>query len=338
MLISIVVPIYNVEPYIARCIRSVMDQTYEGSVECILVDDCGTDKSVEVAEKLIAEYDGPIKFRVLRHEQNRGQSAARNTGTIAANGDYIYYLDSDDAMTPDCIALMVSEIKSHPDVEMVFGDIDNVYDDGTRKEKMLYYGTPYCVNNNDWVRFQFFKADSVFMGIVVNKLIKKSFINSNQLWFKEGVIHEDDHWSFYVYQKLSYISILGKCTYLRYVREGSTMTTMTKKKTAVNMHVIIKDWIDDFDGFARSLQVYMCLELFLERVYPYVPKKTTMIVYLKLLKELLGMRKYKIAFYLVVNWLVKWRYYKLAYVMIPEAHREESERCANLLGADLKEI
>ena len=74
--ISIIIPVYNVEPYISDCLQSVMRQTYKGEIECILVDDCGTDKSVEIAEKRIAEYDGPIEFKVLHHDHNRGLSAA----------------------------------------------------------------------------------------------------------------------------------------------------------------------------------------------------------------------------------------------------------------------
>ena len=78
--ISIIIPIYNVEPYIASCLHSVMAQTYTGSIECILVDDCGQDDSIGVAKKVIANYQGPIRFHILHHEHNRGLSAARNTG------------------------------------------------------------------------------------------------------------------------------------------------------------------------------------------------------------------------------------------------------------------
>ena len=73
-----------------------MRQTYQGAMECLIVDDCGTDDSMAIAERTIATYEGPIVFQVLHHERNRGLSAARNTGTLAAKGDYLYYLDSDD--------------------------------------------------------------------------------------------------------------------------------------------------------------------------------------------------------------------------------------------------
>ena len=90
MRLSIIIPVYNVEPYIEDCLRSVMRQTYQGAMECLIVDDCGTDDSMAIAERTIATYEGPIVFQVLHHERNRGLSAARNTGTLAAKGDYLY--------------------------------------------------------------------------------------------------------------------------------------------------------------------------------------------------------------------------------------------------------
>lgn len=326
LLVSVIIPVYNVEPYIARCLQSVMNQTYEGPLECILVDDGCTDNSVAIVECMLAGYDGAIAFKILHHENNRGQSAARNTGTDAAIGEYIYYLDSDDAMTPDCITLMVAEVEKYPGLEMAFGDIDNVYDNGLRVEKMLYYGPPCCINNNDWVRFQFFKADSVFPGVVVNKLIKAGFLKSNVLRFKEGVIHEDDHWSFYVYKKLKNLSIIGKCTYLRYVREGSIMTTLTKQRTADSVIVILEDLVGNLEGKYAVLQLFYCIKEYLYEVFPYIGKKKTKTLHALFLKELLRYGYLKIAFCFFVNWIIKWRYYQLSYVMVPEAYRKESEK------------
>ena len=108
--VSIIIPVYNVAPYIGDCLRSVMRQSYKGDVECILVDDCGLDESIVIAEQMIAEYDGPIQFKILHHDHNRGLSAARNTGTLQAKGDWIYYLDSDDEITEDCIEKMMTVV------------------------------------------------------------------------------------------------------------------------------------------------------------------------------------------------------------------------------------
>ena len=87
-IVSIIIPVYNVASYIKRCLQSVGAQSHK-NLECILIDDCGTDGSIHFAEQFIKEYSGEIRFNILRHKHNCGLSAARNTGMKAANGDYI---------------------------------------------------------------------------------------------------------------------------------------------------------------------------------------------------------------------------------------------------------
>lgn len=122
MTISIIIPIYNVAPYIEQCLRSVFAQTYQDEVECLLVDDCGADESMEIAEQLIRDYHGAITFRILHHEHNRGLSAARNTGVKAARGEYICFMDSDDWATTDMLVRLASAMQSTEEgVGMVVG-------------------------------------------------------------------------------------------------------------------------------------------------------------------------------------------------------------------------
>ena len=78
-------------------------QTKTKNVECILVDDCGTDNSVKVAEQFISAYEGDISFALLHHPENEGLSAARNTGIKNARGKYLFFLDSDDMIKPYCL-------------------------------------------------------------------------------------------------------------------------------------------------------------------------------------------------------------------------------------------
>ena len=84
--VSIIIPVYNVSAYIERCIKSVINQTYY-DIECIIVDDATPDDSITKCEQMIAAYDVPIRFSILHHQQNRGLSAARNTGTEVATGE-----------------------------------------------------------------------------------------------------------------------------------------------------------------------------------------------------------------------------------------------------------
>ena len=121
-LVSIIVPVYNVSEYIERCIYSIISQTYS-NIECIIVDDVTPDDSIEKCEKIISTYNGKIEFRIIRREENGGLSAARNTGTIASRGDYLFYIDSDDDISSDCIEKMVSFVSDDESIEMVQGII-----------------------------------------------------------------------------------------------------------------------------------------------------------------------------------------------------------------------
>ena len=94
MKVSIIIPVYNVDSYIETCLQSVFNQTYQ-NIEVIIVDDCGTDHSMEIVEKVVSTYKGTFSIKILHHNLNSGLSAARNTGIKNATGEYIYFLDSD---------------------------------------------------------------------------------------------------------------------------------------------------------------------------------------------------------------------------------------------------
>ena len=321
--VSIIIPVFKVAPYIERCLRSVMAQTYT-CIECIMVDDCTPDDSIDICQKLINAYSGPIVFKILHHERNRGLSAARNTGTDAATGDYVYYLDSDDAITPDCISLMAAEVEKHSNLEMVMGAHEIIYKDGNKEVSLAGTEAGY-IDDNRWIRYLFFKKEAGLKVTATNRLVLLDFIKGNGLRFMEGVIHEDEHWSFYVYQKLKRLAVIKEVTYLRFVNPNSIMTTNTPKKRAEAMFPIVSDWIDDFSEPCRALQVFKSLEHFRFHVLPYVPKKKAKRLYFVFFRELMRIGEYKIAFYWWINWFRDFRHSKLYYTMIPEAHRKACE-------------
>ena len=172
---------------------SVIRQTYKGSIECLLIDDCGTDDSITIAKKIIARYKGPIKFKILCHDRNMGLSAARNTGIEKASGEWIFFLDSDDEITDDCIEKMFLAVETHPDVEMVQGNVSTA-------PVINLHGLPIKVKNtvlrsNDEVRKSFFLQEQMYIQ-AWNKLLKRSFVNKYNIRFEEGIIFEDTPWQF----------------------------------------------------------------------------------------------------------------------------------------------
>lgn len=322
--ISVIVPVYNAELYLRRCLDSVLSQTYT-NWEAICVDDGSKDQSgVILAE--YAKKDGRIKVIV---QQNGGAAKARNTGLREAKGEYIFFLDSDDELVDNCLEILFREVNMHPDVELVVGA--NLTIDDTGNSRKVVYGEPYYIESNDWVRFEFFKDESTFYVVPWNKLIVKSFLIENSLFFKEGIIHEDEYWSYYLYKKLRSISIVEQVTYLHYVTPDSVMSTNTVNKKADTIRIILNDIMKDFDEPCYALQVYRCLELFRNYVHPYIPIVQSRPLYFHFFRDLIKVKQYKIAFYWLVNWFHDFKHYQLYYKMIPEAYRKEVCRFATIV-------
>jgi glycosyltransferase involved in cell wall biosynthesis len=119
--VSVIIPFYNVEDYIDECIQSVLKQTYE-NLEIILIDDCSTDGTRRIVEEY-ALYNSNIK--ILAHTQNQGLGPARNTGVKNANGDYLFFLDSDDFLHKNAIQTLLTKAKEIQ-MEIVIGCADRI--------------------------------------------------------------------------------------------------------------------------------------------------------------------------------------------------------------------
>lgn len=221
--VSIVVPVYNVERYIGRCFDSVVSQTYP-NLECIFVDDCGTDASMDLLRERVANYRGRIAFKILRHERNSGLSAARNTGTDAASGDYVYFLDSDDVITADCIALLAEPLRERR-VDFVLGN----YVSGGERACFLPVRLPSgFFDGNEKIRSSYFRGDWFMMAW--NKLVSRDFLNREKLRFCAGLLHEDNLWSFQLACLARSMCVVRAPTYVYMIRESSITTTKTRKK------------------------------------------------------------------------------------------------------------
>ena len=234
MKLSIIIPVYNVAPYIEDCLRSVMRQTYQGTMECLIVDDCGTDDSMAIAERVIASYEGPIVFQILHHERNRGLSAARNTGTLAAKGDYLYYLDSDDVITEDCIALLMGKAEEYPEAELVQGNSCCHTLTGETVVFIKQYALAVA-SSNDEVRKCYYRQMTVY---VWNKLIRRDFLIEHHLFNKEGIIFEDQLWIFYLLKYLNKVCFVSSITFHWRMRSHS-ISTGTEWATVAHHYAIV---------------------------------------------------------------------------------------------------
>lgn len=226
MKISIIVPVYNVEAYIEDCLRSVAAQTYNGEIECIIVNDCTTDNSCSIIERFIAGYNGNIQFTLLHHDKNRGLSAARNTGIDAATGEYVYFLDSDDEITTDCIELLAAPL-TNKKYDFVIGDYATAGSDKEFPPLLLDKGD---ITINSEIRKLYFQGNWYMMAW--NKLCNLHFIKKHCLYFKEGLINEDELWSFQLACLAQTMYVVKEPVYIYKVRTDSIMGSMDLLKKA----------------------------------------------------------------------------------------------------------
>ena len=254
--ISVIIPVYNVSMYVERCLESVMSQTHD-NFECILVDDASPDDSIAKCEKLIANYHGAISFVILHHEQNKGLSAARNTGTNAAAGDYVFYLDSDNEITPDCIEKMVQPIRKDPTIEMVLGNHAICLQSDPSQTPIKQNQTHFHVGDFDSlekVRDLFYNTKGGYGGNAWNKLINKDFLIQNQLYFKEGVNWEDLLWSFFMVKYLKHLYIIPDITLYYYIRPQSIITGSNRKEKARHLEKVFEEIANHFSEKEKGLE------------------------------------------------------------------------------------
>lgn len=266
MKISIIIPVYNVESYITDCLQSVMRQTYQGSLECIIVDDCGTDKSLAIAEKLIADYEGSIEFRVLHHEHNRGLSAARNTGMDAARGEYVYFLDSDDWISDDCIEKLAKPLVQER-FDIVVGDYESVGQSTIPMPLALDEGKYFEKGISDT-----FCNRGVYL-MAWNKLYSKDFLLRNNLLFEEGKISEDEIMAFEISCLNKSYYVVKSVTYLHRITENSIINGMNDIKrldTYLGVFQSVQERMKRFQGLEGIYDFYM---FWIKRVIRWISQK-----------------------------------------------------------------
>ena len=183
--ISVIVPVYNVEQYLERCVDSIINQTYK-NLEIILVNDGSTDNSGQLCDEL-AKKDSRI--RVI-HKENGGVSEARNFGVKEISGEYVIFIDSDDYINKRMINVLYSQIKLEEADVSVCG-VMNVYENNHIPQARNI--NEYLILNNEGFLSEYLKGERIPGGIW-NKLIKSSIAKS--IDFPVGLIYEDAYYHY----------------------------------------------------------------------------------------------------------------------------------------------
>lgn len=220
--VSIIIPVYNVERYLDKCVKSVLEQTLS-DIEIIIVDDGSTDKSGEICDKYLEDK----RVKVI-HKRNGGLSDARNVGIDASTADYIGFIDSDDYIEEDMYELLYNNIRKY-DADVSFCGIYNVYANGPRSAYVSTSGQ-FVVDAK--------KAIELVLGgeyasvSAVNKLYRKECIGDHR--FLVGKTSEDAH---FIIPFLTHIEkgVIDMAPKYYYVHREGTITTRPFKKSDLSI-------------------------------------------------------------------------------------------------------
>ncbi len=289
MKVSICVPIYGVENYIERCIRSLFEQTYQ-NIEYIFVNDCTEDSSINILEKVILDYPEKLSsIIIISHEHNRGIAACRNTAISQCSGDFVMYVDSDDYLEKNAVELLVNKQKE-TDADIVSGCAIRETRDGIvllrepeykNQEEMLLY----CIQPN-------------LYHVVWKRLIRLSLFKDYNIQAKEGVNFGED-WQLMT-QLVYYADKVTKIDDIIYhyncLNEGSYMSQKEVKfdRRIVNQDLqslkIVEDFFKDKDEKYMN-RLMECKGAFLEYLLTVAYESKDSCYYHLLVNHILSMDK-----------------------------------------------
>lgn len=211
-LISVIIPVYNVEKYLYHCIDSVVNQSYK-AIEIILVNDGSSDGSTQICDDW-SKKDSRIK---IIHKQNGGLSDARNAGLKIANGEWIAFVDSDDWVASNYLEYMVSAATAEKS-DIVECSVKKIFTTECN-EKIDNLKIEETYDNQTALRLLI--EDQIFHQHVWNKIYRRSVIS--QIFFEIGKLNEDEFWTYQIFGNAHYITKINNQLYFYYQRPGSIM-------------------------------------------------------------------------------------------------------------------
>ena len=219
-MLSIIVPVYNTEKELDRCIKSILQQTFQ-DWELILIDDGSTDSSGDICE----QYATNDKRIHVIHTTNQGQSAARNRGLELAIGQYVSFIDSDDEITPETYSKNITILLNHPELQVVqFATIEGY---GEHCGVLAKFPEKYYKSNKE-IQMAFLAHLPSVTASVCNKIFKKDVLS--QVRFVEGHLHEDYTFIDQLVQKIDSLYISESGCYHYYTRHDSTTHSKDAKR------------------------------------------------------------------------------------------------------------
>lgn len=255
MLISIIIPVYNVANYIQKCLLSALNQTHP-DLEIILIDDVGSDNSMEIARQLLQNHPRKGCVRIITHSQNKGLSAARNTGLKEAQGEYVYFLDSDDYLPENSIALLATPAESNRPQCVVGNYQCSVIP--TRYYPQLTLKAGFYTNS---AIMEAYISRQIYM-MAPNKLYKRNYLLEKKLFFKEGLLHEDELFSFQFFSLCESLYVVDAITYIYVIRDASITNSITLRNYDHWVIIIreISAWVKQHENLQKHPELFFYFE------------------------------------------------------------------------------
>lgn len=234
--VSIIIPVYNVEKYLRKCIESALNQTLD-NLEIIAVNDGSTDNSLKILNEYENRYDN---FKVI-NQVNMGLSGARNSGLSCSSGKYVYFLDSDDYIDSELAELCYYACEQNR-AEVAMFDA-GVFLEQDLKSNNLNFN----YNRKDVLGSNVVKGEDLFCELIKKKVYKspvwlffynRQFLKNNKLTFYDGIIHEDELFTPQALIKSNRIIYIPKDLFFRRVRNDSIMTKKIGRKNIEGYYVV----------------------------------------------------------------------------------------------------
>ena len=281
---SVIIPVYNVEKYIDRCLKSIISQNYD-DLEIIVIDNGSTDSSGSICDTYASEYSNISVY----HIENHGVGAARNFGLSKARGEFIYFVDSDDYLVGNLFADFADKLVSDLDL-VVFSYYNSFEEDLTEKsrtEKSLPFKGSYDKDGFIKIFKELFLSDMLYT--VWNKIYRREFLLENNLSFEQYELGEDVRFNLNAYRNVNKV-YLSQDSYYVYVigRKGSAMSSYNPKRLQYQLQELelvdslLKDWNIDSSNLDNTVKA----RILMSNIHNISKQKLPVIKKVKLVKEI----------------------------------------------------
>ena len=280
---SVIIPVYNVEKYINRCLKSILSQRYN-DLEIILIDNGSTDRSGSICDIYANEYANISVY----HIENHGVASARNFGLSKARGEFIYFVDSDDYLVGNLFAEF--EDKLTPDLDLFVFSYYNSFEqemtETKRTKKILPYNGSYDKYDFSKIFKDLFLSDMLYT--VWNKIYRREFLLENNLSFEQYELGEDVRFNLDVYRKVNKI-YLSQDSYYVYVigRKGSAMSGYNPKRLQYQLQELkmVDDLLSDWNLDSSDLVNTVKARILMSNIYNITKQNLSVNRKVKLVKD-----------------------------------------------------